>query len=124
MISNLSYRENDVLEFPALLKSKYKTVKVWAERGMVCFDDENREELSWLDPIEALQRVVTMITDYAPAMAASPSQFQVDKSVLLRFADDFKRRVYEKALSQRYNSDGTKTRIIRQKPRLILPDNL
>jgi hypothetical protein len=109
--SNISPRQNDVLEFPAFLKSGFKPLKVWAERGMVCFDDDNKESLDYLDPSEALQRVVTLITSYSKANAATMKEFKVNRSVLLRFADDFKEKVYEKALSQRCNTDGRATRL-------------
>jgi hypothetical protein len=93
-----------VLRFPALFKTGYKPLKVWAEGGLVWFEDENKERTNWLSPIEALERLVTLVTDYRPSMLELPHQFQIDKSVLLRFVDDFKENVYEEALKQQYGN--------------------
>jgi hypothetical protein len=89
-----------VLKFPALLNSGLLPITVWAERGYVWFDDPNREKFQCLLPIEALERLVTIITDYSPRMAEAPKQFQVDKRKLLEFADEFKELVYEEAMKQ------------------------
>jgi hypothetical protein len=77
---------------------------------MVCFDDDNKESLDYLDPVEALQRVVNIVTSYSKAGAKTVQEFKHNRSLLLNFADDFKQKVYEKALAQRCNDDGRLTR--------------
>jgi hypothetical protein len=44
-------------------------------------------------------------------MTETPSQFQVDKSVLLRFACDFKEQVYEEALKQQFGDKYTAAKV-------------
>jgi hypothetical protein len=51
--------------------------------------------------------------DYKPSMLELPRQFQVDKSVLFQFYNDFKEHVYEEAIRQQFGDSASTSLSVR-----------
>jgi hypothetical protein len=92
----------NVVEQPPFLRSDQKPLKWWAEGGLVYCIDPNRPDKkpTYLQPVEALQRVATGIKIYVKDVKQNPKDYVVTQAMLATFFNDFKIKVFDVALEQ------------------------
>lgn len=94
--------ERKVVKQPGFLLSNQKELEWWAEGGLVYCFNPNKEEKgrTYLQPLEALQRVATLIKLFVADCKEKPEDYAVKQGVMATFFNDFKTKVFDEALRQ------------------------